>query len=177
MFMIFKKKKIIFYTVMFLLVISGYFTFRSSNIALTTDEISGNIEVNQNNDELLPGEAVAVSVQNDFCMETKLDRETIRSKSTEILRSIINSDNSSEESKKEAENMIIKIANDMEKEMKIENLLHAKGFENCVAFITDDKITLTIKSENKLSENEIIKINDIIHEITGNNNTKIVEVN
>ncbi len=176
MFMVFKKRKIIIYTAVFLLVTSCYLGFNHSDDSIKTQPVSYQTAANEKDNSLLPGEAVAVSGENNYFLKVKNDREIIRSKATELLRSILDDKTSSQESKTKAENAIINMANEMDTEVKIESLLNAKGFKENVVFISNGSVTVTVKSD-KLSSEDMAKINDIVFEINGNNNIKIVEVN
>lgn len=171
MFIVFKKKKIIICSVCILLFLSIYLGFGNFN-TLTDDNIIMNDKASST--ELLPGEAVVVSGEN-YLSQTKNDKKLLRSKATELLRSIIDDANTSEVAKKEAEKKLLSMANEIDNELKIETLLKAKGYNNCVVFILDNSVTVTLNKENVKNE-DIAKINDIVYEITGNNNIKIVEV-
>ena len=86
----------------------------------------------------------------------------------DILNNTLKSENMSDENKQKAEEQILKIASDIENEAECELLLSAKGINNCVVFISDKSVTVTIPGKS-ISENEVFKINDIIYEQTGNN--------
>ncbi len=175
MFMVFRRKKIVASAAACLLFVSLILGM-NNNIDNNADKISSaEVDYSHEND-LLPGEAVAVSGESDYFLKAKTDKDIVRSKATELLRSILDDSTSSEESKKQAEDAIIRMAGEMDKEVKIETLLKAKGFNESVVFISDTSTTITVKSD-KLSNEDMAKINDIALEITGNNNIKIVEVN
>ena len=170
MYIIIKKKKIIVFILSFIIVVVGILcSFHNTKTTLyKTDD-------NNTEEDLLPGEAVIVNADNDLLAKAKIDKEISRSETTEILRSIIDNSNTSDEIKKSAESKILEIANNINSESQIETLLMTKGFNDCVVFISDDNVNITIKGK-KLSKSDISKINDISFEITGNNNIKIVEV-
>lgn len=176
MFMVLKRKKIIIYTTVLLFVISCYLGFNHSSELSGEKNVASQTIKTEENKELLPGEAVAVSGENNYFLKVKNDREIIRSKATELLRSILDDKSSSPESKAKAENSIINMANEMDMEVKIESLLNAKGYKENVVFISNGSVTVTVKTEKLLNE-DMAKINDIVSEICGNNNIKIVEVN
>ena len=122
-----------------------------------------------------------MSAADDVCkanaeiVVAKNNREFSRSKSAELLRSIIDDKNITSDAKKNAEDSIIKLAGQIEKEQKIESLLSSKGYADCVAYVSEESTMLTIR-KNNLKKKDMAKINDIIYEITGNNIIKIVEV-
>ncbi len=174
--MVLKMKKIIsillVFAVMFGLCLAAKEVFNEKTVVINEE----NINSEQFSNDLLPGEAMVVSANNEYTYKFKNDREVIRSKAAEILRLIINDSASSEDAKKEAEEQILKMADNINKEAQIESLLNAKGFEGAVVFISDSSVSVTVAAK-KLSNEEIAKINDIVYEISGNNNVKIVEVN
>lgn len=174
--MVIKKKNIILMLVLVAFIVGLGFGLRDAS---KNNEVMSTAESNtdeQFSNDLLPGEAMAVSGKNDVTYKFRNDRELIRSKACEILQKIINDEASSEEAKKDAEERILKLADDINKEAQIESLLIAKGLNEPVVFISDNSVSVTIASK-KLSNDEIAKINDIVYEISGNNNVKIVEVN
>lgn len=171
MFMVFKKKNIIIFSVCILLCLSTYLGFERFD-TLSTNDIVMDDETPA--EELLPGEAVVVSGDNYF-LKTKSDKEILRSKSTELLRSIIDDKNTSKDAKKEAEKKLLSMANEIDNELKIETLLKAKGYNDCVVFISENSVTVTLDKKDIKNE-DVAKINDIVYEITGNNTIKIVEV-
>ena len=66
----------------------------------------------------------------------------------------------------------------MENEAKVETLILSKGFEQCVAVISGDKINIIVKSDGLLAS-DIATINEIVFSQTGiiPANTVIIEKN
>ena len=65
----------------------------------------------------------------------------------------------------------------VEQESKIESLVKAKGFADCVAYIEDDKCNIVVRSDN-LKDTEALQITEIViaqSDITADN-VKIVTV-
>jgi len=174
MIMILKRKKLTFYSCMILLLICFCFSISTLifNDNKTNETVSDNINTS---DELPAGDVIAVSTEDDYFFKTKAEKEISRSRTVEILTNIIDDLYSSQEAKKEAELKLMDIANNSEKEFKIESILRAKGFNENTVFISDGLTSIAIKT-NELSQEDVAKINDIASEITGNNNIKIVEV-
>ncbi len=171
------KKKNILAILIFAAFIAGLgYGVKQSIISSKETSVANSSHDEPFSNNLLPGEAMEVSAINEITYKHKNDREEIRSKACEILRIIINNKSSSEKAKKEAEEKLLKMADDINKEAQIETLLSAKGLKEAVVFISESSVSVTIAA-NELSDDEIAKINDIVFEISGNNNVKIVEVN
>ena len=96
----------------------------------------------------------------------------------EVLQSVAQSSTALPEAVEAAHADIAQIAKDIENESKIETLIRAKGFEECIAVISDNQATVIVKSEGLLAS-EVAQINEIVYEQSGilPTNLKIIEKN
>ena len=104
--------------------------------------------------------------ENVFFIEYRLDRDRTRGNQVELLRKIIDDPNSIAETRQEAEEKIIRITNYLGKELQLENLIKAKGFEETVVFIQPQSVTAVINQE-EFTRDELIRITDLIITVTG----------
>lgn len=168
------KKQIVLGALILMVGVAGYLNWKYDSNAEVTNNVDVAVSEEKNAENL--GEATMVSNTNkDYFSTCRSNREIVRSKAIEILKSTIDNPNTSQENKDKAQNEIISISNNIEAEGNIENLIRAKGFEEAVVFINDNNITATVKTQG-LTSPETAKIKDIIIQETGNNNIKIVEV-
>ena len=168
------KKQIVLGALIVMVGVAGYLNWKYEG-SVSVDSPT-TVTVSENSENEVLGEATMVGkTDNDYFMTCRNNREVVRSKAIEILKSTIDNPNSSHDAKDKAENEMINISNNIEAEGNIENLVRAKGFEDVVVFINDNNITVTVKSQG-LTAPETAKIKDIVIEETGNNNIKIVEV-
>lgn len=108
------------------------------------------------------GEAVLTEAQvSDFITKAKLEREQTRAKSKEMLLNMIENDSIDASSKKQAEQKVLQLTNNMEMETQIEQLLGAKGFINSVVSISNDSLDVLIAKES-LTDVEKAQVEDII---------------
>jgi len=111
----------------------------------------------------------------DFFVEYRLERDRLRSQEADYLREIINNPNASQESKDKAQKDLIALAEKVEKEMNVENLIKAKGFEDAVIILSGDSANVIVRSEG-LSTKEVAQITDIVTRTTGLSMDKITIV-
>jgi stage III sporulation protein AH len=104
--------------------------------------------------------------QNDYFASTVLTRQQSRDEAIDVLKLVTENSEASEEAKAEASAKISKIAVDIQNEANIESLVKAKGFEECVAVIADDAVSVIVKAES-LQANEAAQILAIVYETTG----------
>ena len=113
----------------------------------------------------------------NYFAEARMNKESARSKSIEMLNAMLNNSNIDAESKKKAQDDMLALASVTDKEASCENLIKAKGFEECVVFVNGDSASVTVKSAG-LSNSDLAKIQEIVSSQTGVviKNIKIVEV-
>jgi stage III sporulation protein AH len=96
-----------------------------------------------------------------FFSEYRLERDKNRSKEVEMWQDIINSEKAEENFKDMAQQELVKIVALTEKEMIIENLIVARGFNDALVFLTDDSATIIVDSK-ELTPSNIAQIQDIV---------------
>ena len=104
----------------------------------------------------------------DYFTSTALDRQEARDEALDVLKMVTESAESSEEAKAEAQKKISQIAVDIQNEVNIETLVKAKGFEDCVAIISDGAVSVIVGAES-LQAAEAAQILTIVYETTGVN--------
>lgn len=103
---------------------------------------------------------------SDYFTETSLTRQQARDEAMEVLKNVTEDTGASEEAKAQAREMLAKIASDIQNESNIETLVKAKGFEECIAVISEDSVSIIVKAE-QLQAAEVAQIFSIAYETTG----------
>ena len=114
--------------------------------------------------------------ENDYFAATALDRQQSRDEAIDVLKLVTENDEASEEARAEAAAKISRIAVDMQNEANIETLVKAKGFEDCVAVIADDSVSVIVKAD-ELMANQAAQILMIVYETTGISTENISIIN
>ena len=104
--------------------------------------------------------------ENNYFTSTALIRQQSRDEAIDVLKLVSDNEEASEEAKAEAAEKISKIAVDIQNETNIETLVKAKGFEECVAVISDGSVSVIVKAE-ELRANQAAQILTIVYETTG----------
>ncbi len=101
----------------------------------------------------------------DFFIEYRLERDKVRSERSDVLRDIIkNSKNDNDRMK--AQDTVLKMVQDKQRELEIENMIKSRGFGDALVFIRDDSISAVVKGTT-LSRDEVLQVADIIHRVAG----------
>ncbi len=97
----------------------------------------------------------------DYFEESVKSKEISREKALDILNSTLSNNNFDEEAKKKAQDSIIKMAESVEKESSIENLIKAKGYEKVCVYIDGENVEVVVKKDG-FSDSDANKLCDII---------------
>ena len=187
-----KKNQVIITALAIMIAVAGYINY-AGNIsdiisvsgrgeAAATDAASDSadndisVPAEEPDDESMmePGSVILTSggVTSGVISEAKLNREQIRAKNTENLTNIVNDANIDKSSKTAAINELAKIADYSEKEMAIEILLEAKGFNDVVASVSDTGVDIVVNQQT-LETSQKAQIEDIAKRKTGMTSDKI----
>lgn len=113
------------------------------------------------------------STTTDFFAEAKLTRDQQNNQTLQTLKALIDDNNVSKENKADAEKKYTKLALDTNNEQKVETALKAKGYEEAICQINDDKVTLIVKGKDKLTDKETREIKNEVLKITKLSNVDI----
>lgn len=127
-------------------------------------------------------QAVETSAENyisDYFAEARLTRQESRDEALSLLQAATTSENATQETIDAAVNSIAAMAASSMRETQIENLLLAKSFAECVAYISGDGVTLAVPAPAEgLTAEEVARITDAVTAETdfGVSQIKVIEV-
>lgn len=105
----------------------------------------------------------SVKASGDYFATARLNREEARDSSLSILQKTVNDPSASKEAVSSASKSITAMASATLQESKIENLITAKGYKECVAFIGDNSVSVVVQANSKgLQGSDVAKITDIV---------------
>ena len=132
-----------------------------------------NMEDNVSGDATVGGDAAG---EEDYFTSTALNRQEARDEAIDVLKLITENDEASEEARADAAERISQIAVDIQNEANIETLVKAKGFEDCVAVISEGAVSVIVSAES-LQASDTAKILSIVYETTGISPAKVSIIN
>ncbi len=102
------------------------------------------------------------SVNGDiYFSEAKLTRQKTRDEAVETLQVIMSNVEVDSEAKADLAVPAAAIASAIEAEGKVENLIKAKGFSECMVYLDEDRASVVVRAD-ELLDNEVAQIKDII---------------
>ncbi len=178
------KKSIIVVCCVMIIGISVYsdFMINRNNDEINTGSYIYNSDTTQESTKIL-GEAKLVDNLSDtysedteaYFVSAQLNRQRSRDEALETLQVVIDSSETMPDVKDEALNRMISIASEIETEAIVEEMIKAKGFEDCLAVMTGEKINVIVKTPGLLTS-EVAQITEIVTQETGFSPENIVIV-
>lgn len=118
------------------------------------------------NDRLIASDPIdANAVTETFFSAYRSEREATRESEFLYLDAIISSETSSEAAKTAAEEQKLGLVERMEKEMQLESLVKAKGFEDAIVTMSDSGVNVVVGTA-ELTAEQAAQIYDIVRSET-----------
>ena len=116
--------------------------------------------------EMVMGETVleeeAEELSSDYFAQIRLSRQESRDSAVEVLQETIAFEDGSDEAAA-AVSTLDSLVGDALAESQIESLVIAKGYEDCVAYMSDESINVAVSApETGLAQSDIALISDIV---------------
>ena len=117
---------------------------------------------------------------SDYFASARLTRQQARDSALSLLKEASENDSVDEETVNEAAKSIQTLASYTLSEAQIENMITAKGYDDCVVFLSEDGVSVVVSAgEEGLQTEDVARITDIVKQETGltAESIKIMEVN
>ena len=105
----------------------------------------------------------------------RTERERVRTQELTSIDSIINNENTDTQTLAEAQKMKLELTDTMEKELLIEGLLKAKGFEDAVITISDTAVNVIVKQKD-LTKQQVAQVLEIVLREAGDISAENVKI-
>ncbi len=125
------------------------------------------------------GDTGTVSASSDYFATARLNRQQARDSALSLLQDAAAREDADETVKEQVNETIQTMADYTVTEAQIENLVVAKGYTDCVAFIGENSLSLAVSApEGGLVEADTAKIVDVVNQAAGftADQIKIIEV-
>lgn len=183
--MVLKKKEVVATALVVLIGVAGYLNWSYQDTIRVTDGGSyleeakklGEAEyVSSDKLDITEDEAEEVAAQASYFTEAKLSKDNSRSKALEILNQTATNESFDNEVRKQAQNKIVSIAENTEKEAIIENVARAKGYKDISVYIDGENVEIIVKKKD-FSSQDVKTIKEIVTSelMTSSKNIKIIE--
>ena len=102
------------------------------------------------------------SQYDEYFAKVRLDRQQARDEASATLATVAAASGASQETIDGALRSMARIAEWTAKEAELENLIRAKGFIDCVVYLSESGVSVTVASDEELTGVSVAKITDVI---------------
>lgn len=118
--------------------------------------------------EMAADDETAVYTGSDYFSSARLTRQQARDRAISLLEEAAQQEGADQETANEASEGIQVLASYTMQEAQVENLVTAKGYQDCVAFMGEDGISVVVSTDSgELTGEDVAKITDIAVSETG----------
>lgn len=155
------KRRAVVAAVLVLVGTSVYLNWRYAGDVADTSKVLGQ-------STLVNGETVGTDVEtaaengDDYFSTARLSRKQARDTAISMLEEAKQDENASEDVLNEASETLQVLAGYTVAESQIENLVVAKGYTDCVAFMGADSVSVVVSSPEGLEAADVARIKDIV---------------
>lgn len=151
---IIRKNHIILACLTLILGIAVYLSYAIGQEGIDADPVSGmsGQELRGEGDDLPSyGDAAFVNgepeVENDYFAEARLERTISRDEAVETLSTLIGGGDLTEEELAVMKSEAIEVSKLVESESKVESLIKAQGFNDCIVYLDGETANIVVKTE------------------------------
>jgi len=113
-------------------------------------------------------DGAAAAGENDYFATARLSRQQARDNALSMLQEAAKDEKADKQTVDDANAAIQTMAGYTVTEAQIENLITAKGYTDCVAFLGEDSISVVVSAmENGMTDADAARIGEIVMEQTG----------
>lgn len=160
-----KKQIVIIITLLVLIVCAGILATKTNNPLYVNGDLGdiGKEAVSLNNTN---NASASKTTKSNYFQESKMNRDQRYTVLLQNMKAIIDDANASKEAKEAASNKYTSAAIAKVNEGKVEEALVSKGFEESICNIDDDKVRVTVKTKEQLTDKQAKVIKDTVMGIT-----------
>ena len=126
------------------------------------DEFTLTSKLDDTSVEQVDGEIDVESYGEAYFAEAKLSRSKSRDEAVETLATMLADADLTGEQKAQLALEATALAKSIETEGKIENLIKAKGFAECMVYYDIDKVDVVVKAEEGLQDDQVAQMQEVI---------------
>lgn len=172
------KRNIILVAVLLLVCAAVYLNWSYNNRWGKTDDAMVKAE-DQASGAAAAEDGGAAAETSEYFSQARLTRQNSRDEALSLLQTAAGSESASQETIDSAMDAIAAMATWSMQETQIENMLIAKDFADCVAYMSSDGVTVAVPAPVEgLSESQVARITETITSATGYDATqiKVIEI-
>lgn len=159
----FGKKQVLLATLVVALALAVYLNYYFAAQGPQTPANTSSVSSNLGDAQFVGNPSTVSGDENpdDYFVQARLNRANARQEALDVIKEMMNDVKATDEIRQQAAEKAELLAKTIEQESKIESLIKAKGFTDCVVFIEDAGCYVVVRCE-KLEQSQTVQITEII---------------
>lgn len=157
-----KKQGVIIVVLLALIVCAGVLATKLNS---DLDYVAGN-DIGNGKSTISFNDSKTSSAENSFFKESQIIRDNNAAQALQSLKALIDDEKTSKEDRAELSKKYTNLALASSNQSQIETLLKSKGYEDALCYVQDSKVTVIIKTAEKLTEAQQKQIQDVVMDVT-----------
>ena len=162
----FGKKQIVLTSLLLALGLAVYLNYYFAGLpgdALPSDTAPG---TNLGDSQFVDSPAVTDQQTDDYFTQARKNRQTAHQETVDLIRDVMDNVKADAQTQKQAADRLDVLTDIIEKESKIENLIKAAGFAECVAYIEEGSCYVVVRAA-ELTDAQAVQISGIATDQSG----------
>jgi len=160
-----RSKQILIAGLAVLVAVAGYYRWTVEQNPDSVTVMNNSVLV-QPEDENITENTESENEYTDYFAKARYERDCARTEAAELLAVSVQGDDVNSEQGQKNSDKLAQYAKNTEDETTIENMVIAKGYSDCVAFVDNDGVRVVVKTD-ELNAEGVAQIKDIVIEQTG----------
>lgn len=154
-----KKQGAIIVVLLALIISAGILATKLNNDSLYVGELNNDVSS-------ISTSQTETTNSSNFFAEQKIIRDNKENQVLQNLKTLIDDENISAEEREKTASKYTELTLASSSESEIETLLKAKGYEEALCFVEENKVRIIIKSSEKLTDQQLKQIQDVVVDVT-----------
>lgn len=177
-----KKNQLIMVLLAVMVFTAGYLSYVYNNDIKDTygQEITGTVANDYGKAEFVTSNKAEASSQTgtdtlsqqqvdniNYFIQAKIDRDKVFDEQVDMQEKIMENDKIVKDNKDRAQQQINKLSDIMTKQMVVESLIRAKGFQDVLVLINNPNTSVVIRADKELNIEQVAQIQNIVNREAG----------
>lgn len=157
-----KKQGVIIVVLLALIVCAGIL---ATKLNTDLDYVAGN-DMPNGKSTISFNDSTKKNTGSNFFQENQIIRDNNASQALQNLKALIDDEHTSKEQRADLSKKYTNLALATSNQSQIETLLKSKGYEDVLCYVQDSKVTIIVKSSQKLTDAQQKQIQDVVMDVT-----------
>lgn len=162
----FSKKPVVLTTLLMALGLAVYLNYYFASIPAEKPSANSQVSTNLGDSQYVDNPSVTDPEPENYFTQARRNREQAHRETLDVIKNVMDDVKANEQMQQQAAEQLKQLTGVMEREIKIENLVKAAGFSECLTYIEDTGCYVVVQCDS-LTEQQALQITGIAVDQSG----------